>query len=96
MGKKQSSFDKVGIENLAKDKPVVYKLQDDNGETIYVGIAKRGRVGDRLSEHLSGRSDAVPGAKKVTITQHDSIDSARRSEERIIERTQPRHNKKGK
>ena len=96
MGKKQSSFDKAGIEDLAKNKPVVYQLQNDKGENIYTGVAKRGRVDDRLMEHLPGQKDAIPGARGVKITQHDSIASAKKSEERIIKQAQPRHNKKGK
>ncbi len=96
MGKKQSSFDKFGIEDLAKDKPVVYQLQNAKGENIYTGVAKRGRLHDRLKEHLPGQKDAIPGARKVKITQKDSIADARKSEERIIKQVQPRHNKKGR
>lgn len=96
MGKKQSSFNRDGIADLAKDKPVVYQLQNNKGENIYTGVAKRGRIEDRLKEHLPGQKDAIPGAKAVKITQHGSIADARRSEERIIKRAQPRHNKQGK
>ena len=96
MGKKQSSFDKTGIEDLAKDKPVVYQLKNAKGDNIYTGVAKRGRVEDRLKEHLPGQKDAIPGAKRVKITQHDSIASAQKSEARIIKQARRRHNKKGK
>ncbi|MFH2011712.1 MAG: hypothetical protein ABIJ37_03255 [Pseudomonadota bacterium] len=54
MGKKSGSFDEKGIEELAKDKPVVYKIEDDKGNTLYAGVAKRGRVEERIKEHLPG------------------------------------------
>ena len=96
MGKRQSSFDKGGIEDLAKNKPVVYQLQNAKGENVYTGVAKRGRVEERLKEHLPGGKDAIPGAKRVKLTQHDSIAAAERSEARIIKQAKPRYNKKGK
>jgi len=50
--KKSGNFDKKGIESLAKDKPVVYKIKNDKGKNLYTGVAKRGRVEERLKEHL--------------------------------------------
>ncbi len=95
-GKKCSSFDKEGIENLAKDKPVVYQIEDVKGNNIYTGVAKRGRVEDRLKEHLPGGKDPIRGGAKVKIQQKSSIDEAIKSEARIIKRQQPPQNKKGK
>ena len=43
-GKKSGKFSKDGIEALAKDKPVVYVIEDDKGKNLYTGVAKRGRV----------------------------------------------------
>ena len=59
--KKSGSFDEKGIESLAKDKPIVYDIQNKQGETIYTGVAKRGRVEQRLKEHLPGGSDPISG-----------------------------------
>lgn len=42
VGKKTGKFDGKGIEGLAKDKPVVYKIEDSRGKNLYTGIAKRG------------------------------------------------------
>ena len=95
-GKKSGTFNEGGIENLAKDKPVVYKLLDGNGNNIYTGVAQRGRVEQRLKEHLSGGPDPIRGAKKVQIQQKSNIDEATKSEARIIKRSKPRYNKKGK
>lgn len=95
-GKKSGSFDKDGIEGLAKDKPVVYKIEDAKGENIYTGVAKKGRVEERIKEHLPGAKDPVRGGKKVVIQQKPSIADALKSEERIIKNQKPSRNKKGK
>ena len=94
--KKRGSFTKEGIESLAKDKPVVYKIEDGKGKNLYTGVAKRGRVEDRLKEHLPGGPDPVRGGKKVIIIQKNSINDALGSEARIIKRSQPPQNKKVK
>ena len=95
-GKKSGSFDEKGIEGLARDKPVVYNIEDKNGNTLYTGVAKRGRVEDRLKEHLSGGPDPIRGGAKVKIQQKASIADAVKAEARAIKRNQPPQNKKGK
>ena len=95
-GKKSGSFDKDGIEALAKNKPVVYDIHDGKGKTLYTGVAKRGRVRERLEEHLAGGPDPVRGGKKVKIQQKSSIDEAKKAEARAIKKKQPPQNKKGK
>ena len=94
--KKSGSFDKKGIEGLAKDKPVVYTIENSKGKKLYTGVAKKGRVEDRLKEHLPGAVDAVRGGAKVKIQQKSSIAEAEKSEARIIKSKQPPQNKKGK
>jgi len=95
-GKKSGKFDNRGIEGLAKNKPVVYKIENSKGDNIYTGVAKRGRVGERLKEHLPGAKDAIRGGAKVKIQQKSSIDDALKSEARIIKQQQPVQNKKSK
>ena len=95
MSTKTTKFNKSSIGKLPNDKPVVYKIQSESGKNNYTGIAKRGRVQERIAEHLPGSKDAVPGAK-VKIQQMNSIDDARKTESRIISRTKPKHNKQGK
>ncbi len=92
---KTANFDRDGISNLPNDKPVVYKILDQSGENIYTGIAKRGRVEARLTEHLSSGPDPIPSGVKVQIQQKSSIDDARRTEALIIARSGPKHNKQG-
>lgn len=95
-GKKSSRFDTEGIEGLAKDKPIVYKIENSDGKNIYTGTAKRGRVEERLKEHLPGGKDPIQGGAKVKIQQKSSIDEALKSESRIIKQQKPPQNKQGK
>ena len=95
-GRKSGSFDIKGIKGLAKDKPVVYTIENSDGKNLYTGVAKRGRVEDRLKEHLPGAADAVRGGTKVKIQQKSSITEAEKAEARIIKSQQPPQNKKGK
>ena len=91
--KKSGDFTRKGIESLAQDKPAVYKILNRKGDSLYTGIAKRGRVADRLKEHLPGGPDPIRGGAKVKIEQKKSIAEARKSESRIIKRSKPKHNK---
>lgn len=92
MGKtKTVKFNQTDIENLPDDKPVVYKIKTPNNTNNYTGIAKRGRVQERISEHLG----EIPGAK-VQIEQMPSISEAREKESNIISRIKPKYNKQGK
>lgn len=91
MGTKRVKFNKTGIEQLPNNKPVVYKIESAGGNNNYTGTAQRGRVRERIQEHLG----EIPGAK-VGIEQTGSINEARGKEARIIRRSQPKYNKQGK
>lgn len=93
MARKTVKFDQTGAGKLPNDKPVVYKIQTESGKTNYVGVAKRGRVQDRIQEHFA--DGKIPGAK-VQIEQTPSIQDAERKEQNIISRTQPKYNEQGK
>ena len=95
MGKKTVAFNQTGIEKLPENKPVVYRIETNGGRLNYVGVAKRGRVQERISEHLPGQKDQVRGAK-VQIEQMPTIREAVKKEQRIISRTQPPYNSEGK
>jgi len=88
-------FNKSGINQLPDDKPVVYRIQTQDGKTNYVGVAHRGRVRERVADHLAGARDAVPGSK-VRIDQAERIGRARQTEARAISRSKPKYNKQGK
>ena len=93
MPQKTVNFTRDGISKLPNDKPVVYKIVTAGGKNNYTGITKRGRVQERLQEHL--KSEDIPGVK-VQIQQMKSIGEAAEKEDRIIKRSQPKYNKKGK
>jgi predicted GIY-YIG superfamily endonuclease len=95
MARKTVDFNKTGVEKLPNDKPVVYKILTDSGNNNYTGVAQRGRVQERIQEHLSGGKDYVPGTK-VQIEQMKNINDAKQKESNIISRTKPRYNEKGK
>jgi hypothetical protein len=95
MPTKTVPFNRTGIEKIPNNKPVVYKILTERGKDNYTGVAKRGRVQDRLKEHLPGGKDCVPGAK-VQIEQMPSIEDAEAKEARIISRTKPPYNRQGK
>jgi len=95
MARKTVEFNKTGISKLPEDKPVLYKVLTDGGKTNYAGIAKRGRVQERLEEHLPGEKDYVPGSK-VQIEQLSRIDEAKDKETRVISRSKPKYNDQGK
>ena len=89
--KKTVDFSKDSIKKLPDDKPAVYKILTRSGNNNYTGSAKKGRVRERINEHLG----VIPGAK-VQIEQMQSIDQATTKESRIIKRSKPKHNKRGK
>ncbi len=93
MSKKTVGYNKSGVEKLPNNKPVVYRIETIGGKTNYVGVAKKGRVQDRISEHLEDRK--IPGTK-VQIEQMPSIEAAKEKEENIISRTEPKYNEQGK
>jgi len=79
-------FNQKAIGSVNNDRPVVYTLKR-GGDPIYVGMAKRGRVQDRLAEHLG----EIP-ATEFSTRSYDSIAEARVAEERKIKRERPRYN----
>ena len=95
MARKTVPFNKKGIERLPANKPAIYKIRTASGKTNYAGVAKRGRVQERLREHLPGGKDPVPGSK-VQVEQTGSVREAQARERRVISRTKPPYNKKGK
>ena len=91
MSSKKAKYNKTDIQKLPDDKPVVYQIETEGGNSNYIGTAKRSRVKDRIQEHLG----EIPGAT-VKIEQFNSIDDARKQESRLIDKKQPKYNKKGK
>jgi hypothetical protein len=91
MGTKTVKYNKQGIGQLPNDMPVLYRIETESGNPNYIGIAQRGRVKERLSEHLG----KIPGAT-VRIEQFNNINDAKKKEINVIRRTQAKYNKQGK
>lgn len=91
MPKKGVGYNKGGISQLPNDKPVLYRIETKSGNPNYVGVAQKGRVQERISEHLG----KIPGAT-VRIEQFSSINEAEKKEANVIKRNQPKYNKQGK
>ena len=68
MATKKTNCNKSSMEKLPNDKPAVYRIETEGGRSNYVGVAKRGRVQERIQEHIG----TIPGAS-VKIEQTDSI-----------------------
>jgi len=88
MSTKKVKYTKEGIGQLPKDKPVLYRIETESGNLNYAGVAKRGRVKERITEHLG----EIPGAT-VRIEQFSSISNAQKKEAGVIKRSQPKYNK---
>jgi len=95
MSRKTIPFTSAGIGKAPIDKPAIYEIETAGGKSNYIGVAKRGRLQERLGEHRPGGPDPVPGAK-VRIQQTSSIQEAERAEKKLIARTQPKYNKNHK
>jgi len=91
MSTKKVKYNPTGVEALPNNKPVLYKIKSEGGKLNYAGVAKRGRVNERISEHMG----EIPGAT-VTIEQFGSINDAKDKETNVIKRSQPKYNKHGK
>lgn len=91
MGTKTVKYNKQGIDQLPNDKPVLYRIETESGNPNYIGIAQRGRVKERISEHLG----EIPGAT-VRIEQFNSIGEAQKKEVNVIKRTRAKYNKQVK
>jgi excinuclease UvrABC nuclease subunit len=88
---KKANFNPTGINNLPNDKPVLYRIETAKGNLNYAGIAKRGRVNERIQEHLGEIPEAT-----VKIEQFNSVADARQKEANVIKRNQPKYNEQGK
>jgi hypothetical protein len=95
MAKKTVKFTQDAIEKLPKNLPVVYTISSET-EVLYVGTAKRGRVRERLNEHLSTGPDPIQGGSKVQIEQMQSIGDAEKKATRLIAERKPPQNKQGR
>lgn len=52
MATKKTKYKKPDLEQLPNNKPVLYRIETGSGNLNYVGTAKRGRVKERIAEHI--------------------------------------------
>ncbi len=88
MSTKKVNYNSPGIDKLPDNKPVLYRIETESGKPNYVGVAGRGRVKERISEHMAD----IPGAT-VRIEQFSRIKDAEKKETNVIKRGQPKYNK---
>lgn len=93
---KKTSLSKSNVSKVPNNKPAVYKIKNQKGKNIYTGVAQKGRVQDRLAEHMPKGTDPIPGAKSFSYKPKGSINSAKVEEKRIIKTEKPRYNELGK
>jgi len=89
-------FTKENIENVPKDKAIVYKIKNIGGDNLYTGVAGRGRVQDRLMEHKELKRESIPGGTRFQVAQAKNKDRAEQIEKQIIRKEQPKFNEQNK
>lgn len=95
--KKTVPLTNAGVKKISSNKPGVYDIKGDNGKSEYVGMAQKGRLQDRVKEHLpSSSKDPIKGGKTVSVKQAPSKADALEAEKKMIKSKQPSQNKKGK
>ncbi len=80
---------KTSIKSVPGDKPGVYRIKNAGNEILYVGIAKRGRLPDRIYEHKG----EFEGGTKFQYIITKSKETAERIEKQEIKKYQPSKNK---
>jgi len=88
---KTIKYNRQGIAKLPEDRPVLYRIIDASGTMNYVGVAQKGYVRERLSEHLA----RIPGVK-VQIEQFANFEEAMKKEINVIRRAKARSGREGK
>jgi excinuclease UvrABC nuclease subunit len=91
MGKKKVKYNEKSLNQLPNNQPVLYRIKTRSGTTNYAGVAKRGRVKQRIAEHIG----EIPGST-VEIEQFTSIRNAEKKETNVIKRSKPKYNIEGK
>jgi len=86
-------FTKENVQQVPKDKAIVYKIKNVSNDNLYTGVAGRGRVQDRLMEHKTLKRETIPGGTRFQIAQTKNKDRAEQIERQIIKKEQPKFNK---
>lgn len=93
---RSQNFNKTNIAKVPKGKAVVYKITNNKGKNLYTGVAGRGRVQPRLTEHLEKKGEKIPGGTKFKIAQVEDKLRALQVEKQIIKKEKPKFNEQHK
>ncbi len=87
---KTQRITKQSIENVPGNKPGVYRIKNAQGDILYVGKAKGGRLDERIAEHKGRFRGGTQFQYKTTSSKED----AERLEQQEIKKHIPPRNKK--
>ena len=91
MSKVRIRLSKKAIKDLPNNKPGVYILKNNQGTSLYAGIAKRSQVQEQLLSHLYGGENYVPGAW-ISFEQFNNLTEAGDKLKTILETDEPKYN----
>ena len=87
------NLNKTNTEKVDVNSPVVYKMFNQSGSLLYIGIAKRGRGEERLMEHVNKKGEKIPGATQFQSMPVKTVEDARKIEKKLIKSSEPKFNK---
>ena len=83
---------KTNIGKVPGDKPGVYRIKNAQGKILYVGMAKGGRLDERIAEHKG----EFKGGTRFQYKIASSKEEAEKIERKEIKNWKPVFNKKDK
>jgi len=89
---KTKTITKGNIEKVPGNKPGIYRIKNAQDKTLYVGMAKGGRLDERIAEHKG----EFKGGTRFQYKLAPNKEAAERMERKEIKNWKPVFNKKDK